>query len=227
MPKTTNKKSNNKKLARTPRWPIYIAIFTVLLVVTIGTLPSFIPNSSLKQEDKNAVERDISNILNLIKVPGEPVYQDLKDLNCKQEMPRYFERITSCSFIAQKYFKFNGDIHQTLISVRQQLATSGFNETKIASATEPTTSLDPKKPLYFTIQQSSRTYEVRLGHYRDDKNYSDADAQLRRLIDDGTLPAPSQNEYYYGVLLTHQYYFCSAGNNWPEGPCPTPPSDLQ
>ena len=127
-------------------------------------------------------------------------------------MPRYFELYYSCSVIGEKYFKTNADQQQVLNTAKEQFLSLNF------------TNADPKSPLYFQIQLSSRVYKAQITQYSGMKDLIDANSHLRPIVKDGKLAALAAGEHYYGIRIISEYYSCNNSGSWMEKNCPAPPS---
>ncbi len=213
------RKSTNKYLL------IVICIF-ILGTIAILLWPSLL-NKSYYSTDKNQAHSKLEKLLSNITPSAQLLYTNVQDNGCGSNgvgLTAY----TSCSLIAEKYFKANENASQVITQLDSLLRQQGYTSSTYSNDYHAQKTLAVPKGLQegsAPYKSTDSTEHLRLYVEFFDRGDSFTENYLiEKLVKDKKLPQPSDDDWYFGIQLQKTYWECNSTSLF-ELYCPPPPSE--
>lgn len=210
---------NNVSTNRIQNWKPRVLIALPILLVALITLWVFIPslrfpNPNLHDHDKSSTRQTAQRLLDSIKLPGDIVYNEVRDKGCDGRSAGFFEVSYTCGYIGQKFYQLSGSSPaQAVSNADEALTKAGLRKSSENSDGSHT----------YIFDSGTAQYRISLGYYQNNEKTNDSSLSL--LINSEKLRKPFADSFYYGVSFEQTYYACTNAS-WLQAPCPAQPSPL-
>ncbi|MGY4893328.1 MAG: hypothetical protein ACO1N2_01375 [Candidatus Saccharimonadota bacterium] len=203
-------------------------LMIVIVTVCVVSFQMRSLNKSYYTTDRHQAYVKLENFIKSVNPPAEVVYSELYDMGCDRNGVG-IALYTSCSIYASKYFKVNKNPVEAIKQLNLELEKQGYKSSvyKNSRNTERTISVPngtQEGSAPYASPVKDREYLILYVEFFNQGHSFIENYSIKKLINDGKIAQPSQEDSIFGVTLQKTYWKCD-DTSFFEAECPAPPSE--